>query len=170
MLLAATTVLSGCVKLGSTTVLKPVERTPPNFSMVEMPDLERAGNLPELPEEVKRMIPEKVLENLAKEKLFVKVARASVETVGVLLLKGHVQHYNPGSRALRYFVPGGGTLAGRASLVVWVEFIDKNSGTRIAKASFKSEMTGGLFGGDVEDMYDAVVDEIVDFVKTHFVR
>jgi hypothetical protein len=71
---------------------------------------------------------------------------------------------------LRYFVPGGGTLAGRASLVVWVEFIDKNSGRKIAKASFKSEMGGGLFGGDVEDMYDAVVDEIVDFTKTHFVR
>ena len=165
LLLAVAAVVSGCA-IGRTTVLRAVDGKSANFSTVEMPNLEGGGNVPE---EVKRSIPSKVIESLAKEKLFAKVVPASGDAAGVLLLKGQVVQYNPGSRAMRYLTgPRWGV--GRGSVIVNVTFVDKNSAAVLAEATFEGEIKGGVFGGGIDETHDAIAEEIVRFVKTNFSR
>jgi len=165
LLLAVAAIVSGCA-IGRTTVLSAAQGKPTNFSTVEMPNLEGGGNVPE---EVKRDIPAKVIESLAKEKLFAKVVPASDDATGVLLLKGQVVQYNPGSRGMRWLTgPVWGV--GKGSVIVNVKFIDKNSGAVMAESSFEGEIKGGVFGGGIDETHDAIAEEIVQFVKTNFSR
>lgn len=164
-LLVVAAVVSGCA-IGRTTVLKVAEAKPASFSTVEMPNLEGSGNVPE---EVKRSIPAKVIETLAEQKLFAKVVPASGDAEGVLLLKGQVVQYNPGSRGMRWLT---GPLwgVGKGSVIVNVKFIAKNSGAVLAESNFEGEIKGGVFGGGIDETHDAIAEEIVQFVKTNFSR
>jgi hypothetical protein len=158
-------VVGGCAT-GRTTVLSTPQGKPTHFSTVEVPNLEGASSVPE---EVKRGIPAKVIESLAKEQLFEKVVPASGDAAGVLVLRGQVVQYNPGSRGMRWLTgPMWGV--GKGSVIVDVKFIDKTAGEVVAESNFEGEIKGGVFGGGIDDTYDAIAEEMVQFVKTNFSR
>jgi len=156
-------VLSGCAS-GYTRVSKVPEGNLGKYLAVEVPDLVGSA---EVPEEVRKGIPDKIAKQLLEDKVFPRVIRNESDMQGqVLLIKGQVVQYNPGSRAMRYLAgPLLGT--GKGSVIVNIKFIDKTNGKDIAEANFEGEIKGGVFGGGFDDTYNKVATEAMQFIKAN---
>lgn len=157
-------IIAGCA-IGYTRVAKAPDAPLRNYTILGIPDL--AGG-EQVPAEVKNSIPNKVAEELVKEKLFAKIERGTggLEE-SIVLVNGRVVQYNPGSRGMRYLT---GPLwgVGRGSIIVNVKFIEKVSGKELADSSFEGEIKGGIFGGGIDETYDKIAEEIVQFIKTNY--
>jgi len=106
---------------------------------------------------------------LKESQLFREVRRETEDaSESVLLLKGRVVHYSPGSRAERHLR---GDLffssKGEGNIIVSVKFIEKASGTELAEANFEGVIEGGFFGGSMSGMYSEIAEEIVKFLKAN---
>jgi len=162
--------LTGC-ETGSTSVVKQSEVSFGRYQVLEIPDLEGIGPdrpwpaLPTVPTAVRKEIADTIAKQLKESKLFAEVNRGSSGPAeSVLLLKGRVLKYSPGSRVKRYVDPG----SGGASIIVSVKFIETTSGRELAEANFKGVMTGGLFGGSGSETHSQIAQEIVQFIRANF--
>jgi hypothetical protein len=92
--------------------------------VAEVPDF-IAGD--QVPDEVKKGIPDTVVAQAREKKLFARVERGNQAGADkTLLVKGQVVQYNPGSRGMRWLTgPMWG--AGRGSVIVNIKFLDKAS-------------------------------------------
>jgi hypothetical protein len=135
------------------------------YKGVCVPDLAGSG---QVPGEAKTNISDLVARGLTEQKLFARVDRADREAPDpVLLVKGQVIQYNPGSRGKRY-VAGPLLGSGKGSVIVNVKFVEKQSGRELAECSFEGEIKGGVFGGGIDETYREVANEIVQFIKSNF--
>jgi hypothetical protein len=151
--------------IGYTRVAKAPDDPLRNYKIVGIPDLV-GGH--QIPGEVKSSIPNKVAEELEKEKLFARVERGTGGSEeSIVLLNGRVVQYNPGNRGMRYLT---GPLwgVGRGSVIVNIKVIEKGSGKELADSSFEGEIKGGVFGGGIDETYDKIAEEIVQFIKANY--
>jgi hypothetical protein len=159
MLMAA-----GCA-IGYTRITKAPEAPLRSYRFLQIPDLIASD---QVPEEVKKAIPDKVAEELGKEKLFTGIERGSTgKEDSVVSLNGRVIQYNPGSRGMRYLT---GPLwgAGKGSVIVNVKFVEKSSGKELADSNFEGEIKGGFFGGGIDETHEKIAEEIIQFIKSNY--
>jgi len=164
VLLGAMPMIGACA-VGYTRVTKAPEAPLRNYKVMEIPDLQGSD---QVPAEMKKVISDQIAEELRKEKLFARIDRSSATgDESVVLLSGRVVQYNPGSRGMRYLT---GPLwgVGRGSIIVNVKFVEKQSGKELADSSFEGEIRGGIFGGGIDETYDKIAEEIVQFVKSNY--
>ena len=174
-LLGVMAVLTGCnpcytPTAGDTKVVKQSEVSLGGYQVVKVPDLEGSGpepqwpDPPRVPKSVRRGIADAVAQELKEAKLFARVERESGGSAeSVLLVKGRVLKYSPGSRAKRYMGHGG-----EGSIIVNVKFVEKASGRELAEANFKGVVGVGFFGGSITGIYTEIAQEIVQFIKASF--
>lgn len=151
--------------IGYTRIGKAPEAPLRNYKILEIPDL--AGGQ-QIPGEVKTVIPNRIAEELGKENLFAKVERGSVGLDdSIVLVTGRVVQYNPGNRGMRYLTgPIWGV--GRGSVIVNVRFVEKGSGKELADSNFEGEIKGGFFGGGIDETYEKIAEEIIQFIKSNY--
>ena len=94
--------------------------------------------------------------------LFVRAIRETETVERVLVLKGIVISYEPGSSAKRYFI---GLGSGKAYCTVQCQFFDKKTGRQVLKANFEGEISGGLFGGGAKGSSKGVIEAIINYFK-----
>lgn len=171
LLVVAIPFLTDCAT-GDTKVVKQAQKSPGYFRVVEVPDLEGMGPDPPwpapatVPMKVRREIADAVARQLKESGLFAEVERDEALTVqSVLLLRGAVVDYDPGSRAGRYMTPFG---SGKGRIEVRVKFVDKASGAELAEANFEGVVRAGLLGGSSTETYGQVAQEIVQFIEKSF--
>ncbi|MDY7038503.1 MAG: DUF4410 domain-containing protein [Thermodesulfobacteriota bacterium] len=155
--------LAGCA-VGYTRVLKIPESNFSKYQVIEIPDLEGSS---QIPIEIKKGIPDEIAKELTGQNVFAKIARSPIETnESILLLKGKIIQYNPGSRGMRWLT---GPLwgVGKGSVIVNIEFIEKESGKKLAESRFEGEIKGGFFGGGIEETHAKIANEISQFVKSN---
>ncbi|MGH6950700.1 MAG: DUF4410 domain-containing protein, partial [Vitreimonas sp.] len=78
-----------------------------------------------------------------------------------LTVRYRLVQYNPGNRALRYFVGFG---AGRGTLTFEVAFLDP-SGTELARINVGGNITIGAFGGSFNEAITAAAGEAADYAE-----
>lgn len=157
-------IISACA-IGYTRVTKAPDAPLKNYKIIQIPNL--AGS-DQVPAEVKNYIPDIVAEELGKEKLFAGIERSDGgKNESVVLLNGRVVQYNPGNRGMRYLT---GPLwgVGKGSIIVNVKFIEKNSGIELGDSNFEGEIKGGIFGGGINETYEKIAEEIVQFIKSNY--
>jgi hypothetical protein len=157
---------------GDTKVVKQTQTSLGRFRVVEVPDLEGTGPdppwpaPPTVPMKVRREIADAVARQLKESGLFVEVERNEGRAVqSVLLLRGEVVDYDPGSRAGRYMTPFG---SGKGRIEVRVRFLEKDSGSEVAEANFEGTVRAGLLGGSSTETYGQIAQEIVQFIEKNF--
>ena len=163
---------TGCTAVPTrTTVVKQPEVSFGRYQVLEIPDLEGIGPdppwpaLPIVPKAVRKEIADTVAKQLKESKLFAEVNRESRGPAeSVLLLKGQVLKYSPGSRTGRYM----GHKGAQGSIIVSVKFIETTSGRELAEANFKGVITGGPFGGSGTEIHSQIAQEIVQFIRANF--
>lgn len=163
-LLIAMPMIAACA-MGYTRVTKAPDIPLKSYKVLQVPDL--AGS-DQVPEEVKKEISNKVVEELQKENLFAGIERSDTGTSeSVVLLSGRVVQYSPGNRGMRYLT---GPLwgVGKGSIIVNVKFIEKATGKELADSSFEGEIKGGIFGGGINETYAKIAEEIVQFIKSNY--
>ena len=151
--------------IGYTRVAKAPDTPLRNYKILQVPDLIGSDHVPE---EVKKEISNKVVQELQKDNLFASIERSSKGTgKSVLILSGRVVQYSPGNRGMRYLT---GPLwgVGKGSIIVNVKFIEKSSGKELAVSSFEGEIKGGLFGGGIDETHEKIAEEIVQFIKSNY--
>lgn len=57
---------------------------------------------------------------------------------------------------------------GKGSIIVNVKFIEKVSGKELADSSFEGEIKGGFFGGGIDETYEKIAEEVVQFIKSNY--
>ena len=155
--------LAGCAT-GYTRIEKIPEKKFGDFKVVEIPDLEGSD---QIPSEVKKSIPDEVSKKLSLIKAFTKIER-SVTGAGepCLVLQGRVVQFNPGSKGMRWLTgPIWGV--GKGSVIVNVKFIEKTTKKLLSESRFEGEIKGGFFGGDINETYEKIAEEISQFVKSN---
>jgi hypothetical protein len=164
LLLIAMPMIAACA-VGYTRVTKAPDTPLRKYKILEVPDLTGSD---QIPEELKKDVPNMVVQELQRENLFARIERSSTGTGdSVVLLSGRVVHYNPGSRGMRYLTgPIWGV--GKGSIIVNVKFVDKVSGKELGDSNFEGEIKGGIFGGGIDETHYKIAEEIVQFIKSNY--
>jgi hypothetical protein len=82
------------------------------------------------------------------------------EDAGASALLGDVELYQPGSRALRYFIGFG---AGRGKFESkWI--VNDSSGSELGACQIDGSITMGVFGGSYDDVLEKVGDRLAEFL------
>jgi len=182
LLIGVMAILTGCTA-GSTSVVKQSEVNLRGYQVAEVPDLEGIGPDPEwpappiVPRVVRRDLAETLVQELKDSQVFAEVRRETEDSIqSVLLIKGRVVHYSPGSRAERHlghkvedrslFHPVDEE-AGEGNIIVNVKFIEKATGKELAEAKFEGVIESGFFGGSMTGIYSEIAQEIVKFLKAN---
>lgn len=117
-------------------------------------------------------LPQRIVTSLQKAKnsktskpLFNQVTIAPNGKGNVLSISGTILSLEEGSRAKRYFVGFG---SGKAFTTVECTFIDKSSGTKVARATFDGELSMGMFGGSSDEATQGVLNAIVKYINDNY--
>lgn len=170
ILCVVTAILAGCSS-HRYIVNDPVSRPMGGFASVEVGSFttnvnsDAARNLAEiLPQRIVTTLQEKKHSKTNKP-LFEKVTLSQDGQGNVLSLTGTIISLEEGSRAKRYFVGFG---SGKAFTTVECTFIDKSTGTKVARATFDGELSMGLFGGSPDEATAGVLNAIVQYVNDNY--
>ena len=103
-----------------------------------------------------------------QRKLFSRIERGHGlwEAEKTLLLQGQVVQYSPGSQGARWITAGLWGV-GRGSVIVNIKFVDLATNKVLAESNFEGEIKGGPFGGGMDESYQTIADEIVQFLQTN---
>jgi hypothetical protein len=160
--------VAGCAA-SRTQVLEPKKAGFENYSILEITDLK--NNIgPQVPAEVMRRVPDEIGEKVRALNLFQAVNRVPAVTeapseTGALILEGTIIEYEPGSRALRYFVGFG---AGKAFATVQLRAIDKATKEEIFRGNIAAEQAMGVFGGSFDEVIQKLVEESVECIQMNY--
>jgi hypothetical protein len=158
----------GCAA-SRTQVLEPKKAGFENYSVLEITDLK--NNIgPQVPAEVIRRVPDAIAEKARALNLFQVVNRVPSVTEATpeknaLILEGTIIEYEPGSRALRYFVGFG---AGKAFATVQLRAIDKSTNEEIFRGNIGAEQSMGVFGGSFDEVIQKLVDECIECIQMNY--
>ena len=163
-LLFCVVLLSGCA-VGYTHVMKSPETRLGAYQFLAIPDLVGSS---QVPDEVKKGIPDTVANQAREKKLFNRIERGNGlwEAEKTLLVQGQVVQFSPGSQGLRWMTAGLWGV-GRGSVIVNIKFLDLATNKVVAESNFEGEIKGGPFGGGMDDGYQKISDEIVQFLQTN---
>ena len=164
VLLVVVALANGCA-VGHTQVMKAPETRLGNYEFLAIPDLVGGS---QVPDGVKRGIPDTVANQAREKKLFSRIERghgiwAADKT---LLVQGQVVQYSPGSQGERWMTAGLWGV-GRGSVIVNIKFVEVATGKVLAESNFEGEIKGGPFGGGMDQSYAKIADEIVQFLETN---
>jgi len=148
-------------------VMTPINKNLGAFSILEVEEF--TSVVPEkLPEGVTNRLTEGVIEEVKNLNVFkeVRPAREGKEVgVSILTLKGRLIEYEKGSQFARWMVGYG---AGKGSLTLECEFIDKQTGEVVYKANFIGEIVMGIAGGSIKTAEKSLVKKIAEFIKNNY--
>ncbi|GEM_PF-5923145 len=148
-------------------VLKTTEVKFSRYSRVEIPDFSVKTSLI-VPKEVLQAIPDQIAAQLTKEQLFTYIMRHSTPCQErVLVIKGVVTQYKPGSRLKRGLTFGIGQV-GAGFVIVRITFFDKESNQKIAALDVKGQVNWGITGGSLRTCYKTIAKEVVNFIKFYY--
>ena len=159
---------AGCAA-SRTQVLEPKKAGFENYSILEITDLK--NNIgPQVPAELMRRVPDEIGEKVRALNLFQAVNRVPAVTeaapdTNTLILEGAIIEYEPGSRALRYFVGFG---AGKAFATVQLRAIDKATKEEIFRGNIAAEQSMGIFGGSFDEVIQKLVEESVECIQMNY--
>jgi hypothetical protein len=164
LFLVVVALASGCA-VGHTQVMKAPETRLGDYQFLAIPDLVGSS---QVPDGVKRGIPDTVANQAREKKLFSRIERghgiwAANKT---LVVQGQVVQYNPGSQGERWITAGLWGV-GRGSVIVNIKFVELATGKVLAESNFEGEIKGGPFGGGMDESYAKIADEIVQFLQTN---
>jgi hypothetical protein len=154
------------------TIVEPASTSLTDYGTLEIPQFTTPLKDPESQELAKRFadrLYRAILEHREENPegiVYDKVTLATEETEGVLLMKGTIISYEEGSRAKRYFIGFG---SGKAYCTIQAVFVDKATGEELARTNFDGELAMGLFGGDVDEAVDGVVNAFIDYMQEYMV-
>lgn len=163
-------IASGCASQRYT-VVEPSTRPLTDFSILEIRDFKSNLNDEdsiELANKFADTLYAAVLEDREKDSadsIFEEVVRNTNSTDRVLLLDGTIISFEKGSQAKRYFI---GLGSGKAYITIQSTFSDKETGERVLKTNFDSELSAGIFGGSFQETIDAVVRAYIDYFDDYF--
>lgn len=80
-----------------------------------------------------------------------------------LRLRGSVTELDPGSRTARFFL---GLGVGKGHIALDVSFVD-DRGAVVARGRALGTVSGGTWGGELEDAYERAADAVVRFCRDH---
>ena len=148
LFLAAVPLVSGCA-VGYTQVMKSPETRLGNYQFLAIPDLVGSS---QVPDGVKRGIPDTVANQAREKKLFSKIERghglwAPDKT---LVVQGQVVQFSPGSQGMRWMTAGLWGV-GRGSVIVNIKFVDLAANKVLPESNFEGEIKGGPFGGGMDE-------------------
>lgn len=152
------------------TVVEPATESLTNYSTLEIPAFEthlKSAESRELAAKFADRLYLAIMDHRKKNPqgiIYQEVTLATDQTEGVLVMKGTVISYEEGSRAKRYFIGFG---SGKAYCTIQVAFVDKQTGEEIARTNFDGELAMGLFGGDVDEAVDGVVEAFLDYMQEY---
>jgi uncharacterized protein DUF4410 len=157
--------VAGCA-VGHTQVMKPPDARLGTYQFLAIPDLTGSS---QVPDDVKKGIPDTVASQLRERKLFTQIERghgiwAADKT---LVVQGQVVQYSPGSQGARWITAGLWGV-GAGSVIVNIKFLELATGKVLAESNFEGEIKGGPFGGGMDDSNEKVADQIVQFLQTNF--
>ena len=164
LFLAAVPLVSGCA-VGYTQVVKSPETRLGNYQFLAIPDLVGSS---QVPDGVKRGIPDTVANQAREKKLFSKIERghglwAPDKT---LVVQGQVVQFSPGSQGMRWMTAGLWGV-GRGSVIVNIKFVDLAANKVLPESNFEGEIKGGPFGGGMDESYQKIAEEIIQFLQTN---
>jgi len=105
-----------------------------------------------------------IIEAIQNKLIYAQVVPESDLTESVLQIQAKIIEFDKGSQAARYFVGFG---AGAASFKVECKFLNKETQAVIAEGTFKTGISGGVFGGasNQEKMAKDVAKQVAKFLK-----
>lgn len=149
----------------------PVTRPMGNFATVEVGSFTTNVNN-DAARNLAAILPQRIATTLQEEKhrktkkpLFEKVTTSQDDQGNVLSLTGTIISLEEGSRAKRYLVGFG---SGKAFTTVECLFIDKSTGSKIARATFDGELSMGFFGGSSDEATQGVLEAIVQYITDNY--
>jgi len=137
------------------------------YSVIEIPDFSsKLGN--SVSKEAQRIIPDKIAAMLEKESLFTQVRRHPTQLKEkVLLLRGVITQFNPGSRLKRGFSLGIGHI-GAGFVTVKVTLIDKELNQEVAQIDIEGQISWGPTGGSISTCYDEISKQVLKFIRYYY--
>ncbi len=157
--------VAGCA-VGHTQVMKPPEAGLGTYQFLAIPDLPGSN---QVPDDVKKGIPDMVANQLRERKLFSEIERGHGLRAAdkTLVVQGQVVQYSPGSQGARWITAGLWGV-GAGSVIVNMKFVELATSKVVAESNFEGEIKGGPFGGGMDESYEKIADEIVQFLQTNF--
>ena len=151
-------------------VTRPAAKPFNTFTQVEVCDFSTALNQSDPLDEEARShaqtiasgISGEVNKRLAKRHLFQKAVLQPER----MIIEGRVISYQPGSQALRYFVGFG---AGTGHVIMEVTFRAEDKSV-VGQIEATAVISGGLFGGSVDQVVNPIAGAIEDFIDQNYTR
>lgn len=159
----------GCAA-GRTQIIQPKKVRFQNYQIIEITDFENNVG-PDLPAEFCAELPNSIAEKVKELNLFQEVIRSPVVTEGkherkVLIIKGTVIEYEPGSRGKRYLA--GFTGWGKAFMTFQLVAIDKMTQETIFIGNVGAELSGGFFGGGFGGVIEKMAEECTECIQANY--
>ncbi|MDA9982397.1 DUF4410 domain-containing protein [Gammaproteobacteria bacterium] len=153
------------------TVLEPSSKNFTDYKTLEIRDF-KTTLADEESKELARKFADRLYTDVMKDRkehpdeiIFEEVVRSTDKTDDVLILDGTIISFDKGSKAKRYFIGFG---AGKAYCTIQSIFTDKETGETVQKINFDGELSGGIFGGTVDEAVQGVVSAYLDFFDDYF--
>lgn len=147
-------------------VMTPLTKNFGTYSILEVENFISLLPAKTLPEGLTQRLTEGVMEEVRSLNLFKEVRPVSNETgKQTLILRGKIVEYEKGNQFTRYMIGYG---AGKGSLTVECECVDKQTGEVVYKANFIGEIVTGIAGGSIKTAEKSLVKKIAEFIKANY--
>ncbi len=134
------------------------------FKNVEVAKVQIRTTETELPSYIGMLLREAMVDEIIKKQLYHKVSTELDEGESILRIEPTISEFDEGSRAARALI---GLGVGKGKFKVKCIFIDKERNQAVAEGAFASEVSGGVWGGEVDakQMTIIVAEQVANFLS-----